>query len=540
MSAFGRRLDRRAANYRPLTPLGFLTRAVRLCPERTAVIHGDGRYSYRTFYERCVRLASALAARGVGPGDTVAILAPNSPAMLEAHYAVPMLGAVLSPINTRLDAPTVGYILDHGEANILLLDAELASLGLSGLREAARRPDLIEIHDSSAAPSASLGGQDYDALLAAGDPDFAWPGIEDEWQPISLSYTSGTTGEPKGVVYHHRGAYLTGVCNIPAFRLTPFPAFLWTLPMFHCNGWGNIWAVTAQCGTHICLRQVDPAAVFRLIDTHGVTHLCGAPIVLNMLVNAPVEQRRRSTHRVEYTIGGAPPPAALMARAEEIGFNLTHGYGLTETYGPAAFCTFHPEWEDLALDERVERIQRQGVHVLSQTDMTVVDPANMAPVPWDGATVGEIMVAGNAIMAGYLKNPEATEAAFADGWFHSGDLAVVHPDGYVEVRDRAKDIIISGGENISSIEVENALFRHPAVLEAAVVAKPDDKWGETPCAFVALKDGASADEASLIAHCRTQLAHFKCPKSVVIGPLPKTATGKVQKHVLRERAREKV
>ena len=527
-------LDPCAANHRPLTPLSFLTRAARVYPDQTAVVHGSQRWSYAEFRDRCVRLAHALAQLGIGRGDTVTILAPNSPPVLEAHYAVPMLGAVLNALNTRLDAATIGFILEHAETKVLLVDPELAPLARSALSRSSRRPIVIDIEDAVFGPAEAIGQHSYNALMAAADPNFAWPGVADEWDAIALNYTSGTTGNPKGVVYHHRGAYLTAMANHLTFCFSPLPVYLWTLPMFHCNGWCNTWAITALSGTHVCLRKPDPAEIFRLIDAHKVTHMSGAPIVLNMLINAADGVARRSTHTVEYTVGGAAPPASLLERIEALGFNVLHGYGLTETYGPCGACDWHADWQALPLEERARKKARQGVPTLACEEMTVLDPTTLAPVPADGETLGEVMIRGSSVMKGYLKNPSATQAAFAGGWFHSGDLAVLHADGYVEIRDRSKDIIISGGENISSLEVEGALYRHPAVLEAAVVAKADETWGEIPCAFVTLKPGAEPTvEADLIAWCRDQLAHFKAPKQVIFRELPKTSTGKVQKHVLR-------
>ncbi len=517
-----------AANYAPLTPLSFLQWAASVYPDRVAVIDGARRFTWRETAARCARLASALRAACVGPGETVALLAPNVPAALEAHFGVPMAGAVLNTINIRLDAPTVAYILGHGEAKVLLADREFAPLAEAALAELPvnARPRLVEIDDG------------YESFLEGGDPSFAWTPPTDEWSSISLNYTSGTTARPKGVLYHHRGAYLNAIGNALVWGMTGQPVYLWTLPMFHCNGWCFPWTITALAGTHVCLRRVEAAAIFAAIADHGVTHLCGAPVVMNMLLNAPQQVRRDlGARRIAMMTAGAAPPAAVIEGMQRMGFDVTHVYGLTETYGPAAVCAWHEEWDALPASDQARLKARQGVPYHVQEGMMVADPATLAQVPRDGATMGEVFMRGNIVMRGYLKDPEATAKAFAGGWFHTGDLGVCHPDGYIELKDRAKDIIISGGENISTIEVEGVLYRHPAVLEAAVVAKPDREWGETPCAFVTLKEGAEASEADIIAFCRANMAHFKAPKSVIFGPLPKTSTGKIQKFVLRQRLR---
>ncbi len=529
-------LERNDANYVPLTPLSFLRRAAAVFPERTAWIHGSRHASYAEFYARCRRLASALAKRGVGPGDTVAIMSPNTPAMLEAHYGVPMCGAVLNALNYRLDAASLGFILDHADARVLLTDRSFSPVIADALVRAEAAPLVIDIDDAPEEGGDLLGGIEYEALLAGGDPEYDWRWPEDEWEAISLNYTSGTTGNPKGVVYHHRGAYLNSLGDGVTWAMPHGPVYLWTLPMFHCNGWCFTWAVSAYAGTHVCLRKVEAGAIFQMIAEHGVTHFCGAPIVLNLLSNASEEERVPFDHRVEVMTAAAPPPAAVIARIEAAGFHVTHVYGLTEVYGPATVCAWHDDWDALPLQEKAALKARQGVAYPTLDGLMVADSKTLEPVPPDGQTMGEVFMRGNTVMKGYLANPQATEEAFAGGWFHTGDLGVVHANGYIELRDRAKDIIISGGENISTIEVEGALYRHPAVLEAAVVARPDETWGETPCAFVTLKDGEQVDEAALIDFCRGELARYKCPKTVVFGALPKTSTGKVRKYVLRERA----
>ena len=537
-SAYETHLDKNAANHAPLTPLVFLDWAADVHPDRLAVIHGPRRFTWRETRERCWRLASALAARGVGPGDTVAILAPNVPEMYEAHFGVPMTGAVLNALNTRLDAETIAFQLDHGEARVLVVDRELVPIAQKALALALQRPYVVRIDDPEyAGPGDRIGDAEYEAFLATGRPDFRRAEPRDEWQAIALSYTSGTTGNPKGVVTHHRGAYLNAVGNLVTWGMPHHAVYLWTLPMFHCNGWCFTWSMAANAGTNVCLRKVEAPKVLALIREHRVTHYCGAPIVHGAIVDAPAELRAGVDHAVSAMIAGAPPPATVIAGMEKIGFDLTHVYGLTEVYGPAAVCAKQPEWAALDVAGRAERNGRQGVRYLLQDAMTVIDPATGQEVPADGKTMGEIVFRGNIVMKGYLKNPQATEEAFAGGWFHSGDLAVRHPDGYVKIRDRAKDIIISGGENISSVEVEEVLYRHPAVAVVGVVAAPDAKWGETPCAFVELRPGMTATEEELIAHCRAQMAHFKVPRRIVFEPLPKTSTGKIQKHVLRKRAK---
>jgi fatty-acyl-CoA synthase len=535
---FERDLPRRPANHEALSPVAFLARAAAVFPARAAVIHGARRITYAELHARCRRFASALARRGIGKGHAVSILAPNIPALLEAHYAVPMAGAVLNAINTRLDAATVAFILGHCESRLLLVDRELAPVAEAALALMVSPPPVVRIDDVGGGPCPASWSLEYEDFLAEGDPGFAWSPPDDEWQALALNYTSGTTGNPKGVVYHHRGGYLNALGNALAFGLDHRSVYLWTLPMFHCNGWTYTWAVTAACGTHVCLRKVDPAQVFAAITDHGVTHLCGAPVVLTMLIHAPAENRRRFARRVEVGTGGAAPPSAVIAAMEEMGFRITHLYGLTESYGPATICIPHEDWDGRPLPDRARLMARQGVAYPTLGGLVVADQESGAPVPADGATIGEIRLRGNTIMKGYLKNPAATAEALAGGWYRTGDLAVMHPDGYVEVKDRSKDIIISGGENISSLEVEEALYAHPAVMEAAVVARPDGKWGETPCAFVALKPGASASDAEIVAWCRARLARFKVPRHVVFGPLPKTSTGKIQKFVLRERARQ--
>jgi fatty-acyl-CoA synthase len=525
-------LVRNPANFAALTPLSFLARSAAVYPGKIAVIDGERRFTYREFYARCRRFASALARRGIGRGDTVAVLAPNVPALLEAHYGVPMAGAVLNALNYRLDAATIAFILAHGEAKLLIADGEFAAVARDAVARLGRDLALVEIGGGA------LGTIEYEAFLAEGDAGAAWSPPADEWDPIALNYTSGTTGNPKGVVYHHRGAFLNSLGDILSFGLGGGSVYLWTLPMFHCNGWCYTWAVTAVAGTHVCLRRVDPAAIFAAIAEHGVTHMCGAPIVLNMLVHAPDSVKCRFGRVVEVATGGAAPPSAVIEAMERMGFRVTHLYGLTESYGPTTVCAWQEEWSALPLAERAGRMARQGVPALTLDRQRVVDPATMRDVPADGATLGELVLRSSTLMKGYLKNPAATAEAFAQGWFHTGDLAVMHPDSYVEIKDRSKDIIISGGENISSIEVEEVLYRHPEVMEAAVVARPDPFWGETPCAFVTLKEGAAGDAAAIIAFCRANLAHYKAPKTVVFGPLPKTSTGKIQKYALREKARE--
>ncbi|HSH07001.1 MAG TPA: acyl-CoA synthetase [Burkholderiales bacterium] len=531
-------LEQNPANYAPLTPLSFIERAARVYPDQVAVIHGDARYTWRETDTRARRLGAALAKRGIGVGDTVAAMLPNVPPMVEAHFGVPMTGAVLNTLNTRLDAEAIAFMLDHGGAKMLLTDREFAPTIEAALAKLGRAIEVIDVDDAVYdGPGKRLGRQSYEALLAEGDPDWAWSWPADEWQAISLNYTSGTTGNPKGVVYHHRGAYLNGVGNILVWGMPHHAVYLWTLPMFHCNGWCFPWTMAANAGTNVCLRKVDAGEIFRLIKRHRVTHYCGAPIVHQTLINAPAEMKRGLDHRVSCLVAGAAPPAAIIEGMEKMGFSLTHVYGLTETYGPATVCAKQPGWAALPLDEQVALNGRQGVRYTVEEGLEVMDPETMTPVPADGETMGEIMFRGNITMKGYLKNPKATQEAFRGGWFHSGDLAVKQLDGYVKIKDRSKDIIISGGENISSIEVEDQLYRHPAVMAAAVVAMPDAKWGETPCAFVELKAGASATEQEIIAFCRASMARFKVPRAVVFGELPKTSTGKIQKFVLREKAK---
>jgi fatty-acyl-CoA synthase len=532
-------LDKNPANFVPLSPIGFLLRTAAIYPERTAIIHGDRRYTWRQSLDRVRRLASALAAHGIDRGDTVAVMAPNVPEAFEAHFGVPMAGAVLNMLNIRLDAETIAFILGHGGAKALITDTEFSPVISRALALLDDKPLLIDIADPQGPHGAEggerLGALDYDSFVAGADPDFGEVIPNDEWDAIALNYTSGTTGNPKGVVYAHRGVYLEALGNILVWGMRTHPVYLWTLPMFHCNGWCFPWTVTALAGTHVCLRRVEAAAIYDAIERHGVTHLCGAPVVMNMLLNARTAGLPRP---VEMMTAGAAPPVAVIGGMEALGFKITHVYGLTEVYGPATICAWHDEWDAQPAEERARLKARQGVAYPVLEGLMVADPQTLAPVPPDGATMGEIFMRGNIVMKGYLKNPTATEEAFAGGWFHSGDLAVAHPDGYIEIKDRSKDIIISGGENISTIEVEDVLYRHPAVLEAAVVARPDPNWGETPCAFVTLKDGAAADAADIIAFCREHLAHFKVPRHVVFSALPKTSTGKIQKFVLRQQAVE--
>lgn len=533
---FERDLAPLPVNHVALSPLSFLKRSSRVWPEKKAVIYRDRYFTYSEFAARCRRLAGALARAGLRPGEAAAILAPNIPALLEAHYGVPLAGGALAPINTLLDAAGIAFILNHAECKVLIFDREQAAKVHAALGMLGRSIALVEIADPAAPDAASLGGIAYEDFLAGAQP-MPWRLPDDEWQAISVNYTSGTTGNPKGVVCHHRGAYLGSLGNVIAFNLRPESVLLWTLPMFHCNGWTNTWAVTAAGGTHVCLRRTEPGAIFAAINEHRVTHMCGAPIVLGMIINAPAALRRPLPAPVQIMTGGAAPPSTVIKGMEALGFRVIHGYGLTESYGPAVVCQWHNEWDDLPETERMARHARQGVNTVMMEDLVVIDPSGEV-LPADATSIGEIAMRGNGLMKGYLKNPSATREVFSGGWFHTGDLGVMHPDGYIEVKDRAKDIVISGGENIASIEVEEVLYRHPAVFAAAVVARPDEKWGETPCAFVTLKEGASATADELLVFCRERMAHFKVPKTVVFGELPKTATGKIQKHVLRERAKQ--
>jgi fatty-acyl-CoA synthase len=530
-------LGKNTANFTPLTPLSFIERTARVFPEHTAVVHGDTKRSWIETYQRCIKLASALNRRGIKKGDTVAIMLPNVPAALEAHFGVPMCGAVLNALNIRLDAKTIAFILDHGEAEALLTDKEFSPIIKKALSLCKNKPLVVDVDDALAPDGEFLGEIEYENLLAEGSANYDWQYPENEWDAISLNYTSGTTGNPKGVVYHHRGAALNSIGNITAWDMRQRPKYLWTLPMFHCNGWCFPWTVTALAGTHICLRRTETGPIYQSIKDHKIDHMCGAPIVMGMLVNAASREQKNPPHTVKILTAGAAPPSAILEQIETLGFDVTHAYGLTECYGPGVVSEWHPEWDELPTTERSAKKARQGVPYLVMQDLTVMDPKTMQKTPADSNTMGEVFMRGNNLMKGYLKNKTATEKAFLGGWFHTGDLGVMHPDGYIELKDRSKDIIISGGENISTIEVENVLYQHPAVAEAAVVAKPDEKWGETPCAFVALKEEAKCSEEELIQFCRDNLAHFKCPKKVVFAELPKTSTGKIQKFVLRDRVK---
>ena len=541
-SIFDHGLDRNAANYAALTPLGFLERAATVFPALPAVVHGMGdkavRRTWAQVYARCRQLADVLRRRGLGRGDTVAVMLANTPEMVEAHFGIPMAGCVLNAINTRLDPAAVAFMLGHGEAKLFIVDREFSGIARAALAQVGRPVEVIVVDDPVYdGPGDRIGSIDYEAWIAQGDPQAHWAPPADEWDAIALNYTSGTTGNPKGVVYHHRGAYLNAVSNILVWAMPHHPVYLWTLPMFHCNGWCFPWTIAAMAGTHVCLRRVEAKLIFDLMRAYRVTHYCGAPIVHSMLVNAPDAMKRGIEQPVQAMVAAAAPPAAMIEGMDRMGFDLTHVYGLTEVYGPASVCAKQPEWATLDVAERAAKNGRQGVRYPMEEAVKVLDPQTMAEVPHDGQTIGEVMFKGNITMRGYLKNPAATAEAFAGGWFHSGDLAVVHPDGYLRIKDRSKDIIISGGENISSIEVEDVLYRHPAVMAAAVVAQPDARWGEVPCAFVELKEGAQATREELIAHCRQHLAGFKAPKNIVFGPLPRTSTGKIQKFVLRQQAK---
>jgi len=532
-------LDKTPANYAPLSPLPLLAKTAITFPDRLAVVHGPVRRTWAEEHRRCSQLAAALKARGIGLGDTVAVMCPNTPAAFEAAFGVPLSGAVLNMLNVRLDAEAIGFILGHGEAKVVIVDREFGPVVEQALSDLAERPLVIDVDDPLAEGGRLIGEIEYEAFLAgAGDVPPVGPSASlpaDEWDAIALNYTSGTTGNPKGVVYHHRGAFLNAMGNAMVWDMAYHPVYLWTLPMFHCNGWCFPWTITALAGTHVCLRRVEAAAMYKAIAEEGVTHMCGAPIVLGLLINAPVSERRPLPHRVAVMTAASAPPAAVLEKTERMGFHVTHVYGLTEVYGPAVVCDWNRDWDALSMEEQAAKKSRQGVRYPALEGLMVANPETLAPVPNDGTSLGEVFMRGNIVMKGYLKNPAATDKAFAGGWFHTGDLGVRHPDGYIELKDRSKDIIISGGENISTIEVEGVLYRHPDVVEAAVVAKPDEKWGETPCAFVTLRDGAAVTEAEIIAFCRDRMARFKCPKTVIFGPLPKTSTGKIQKFVLRER-----
>ena len=537
-TAYDLDLDRNPANFQPLTPIAMLERAAVTFPEVTAIIHGQGRWTYRAFYERSRRLASALARHGIGRGDTVSVMLPNVPAMLECHYGVPMAGAVLNALNTRLDAALIAFQLDFAQAKAVIVDRELSHLIKAALTQAKVKPLVIDYDDPEyTGVGGRIGPIDYEAFLAEGDPAFAWSPPADEWDAIALNFTSGTTGDPKGVVYHHRGAHLLAVGNVLVGAIGRHPVYLWTLPMFHCNGWCFPWTVSVVAGTHVCLRQVRAKAMYDAIADHGVTHMCGAPVVMATLLAATAAERRPLPHRIDFFTAAAPPPESVLADMKTSGFNVTHLYGLTEVYGPAVVNAWHEDWDELPPGEQAALKARQGVRYPVLEALEVMDPETMVPVPRDGKTMGEVMFRGNVVMKGYLKNKAASDKAFAGGWFHSGDLGVVHPDGYIQLKDRSKDIIISGGENISSIEVEEALYKHPAVHTVAVVAKPDEKWGETPCAFVELKPGMVATAEELMHWCRTHLARYKCPRSIVFAEIPKTSTGKLQKFKLREMAK---
>ena len=538
-SIYDQDLPKTPANFAPMSPLSFIERTAEVYPTRLAVVHGDLRQDWATTYRRCRQLASALAQAGIGKNDTVAVMLPNTPPMVEAHFGIPMVGAVLNALNTRLDPETVAFMLDHGEAKAVVVDPEFSGVMKKALalRQSSRPLLVIDVEDALyTGASEKLGAVTYEAFVAQGDAEFAWSLPGNEWDAIALNYTSGTTGNPKGVVYHPRGAATNAISNILEWDMPKHAAYLWTLPMFHCNGWCFQWTVAARAGVNVCLRKVDAQAIFDAMRDHGVTHYCGAPIVHGLLVNAPAAMKAGVPAGIKAMVAGAAPPASMIEGMEQMGFDLTHVYGLTEVYGPATVCPKHPEWDAMDIGDRARLNARQGVRYHLQRDVRVLDPETMQPVPQDGETMGEIMFKGNITMKGYLKNPKATQEAFAGGWFHSGDLAVQYPDGYIKIKDRSKDIIISGGENISSIEVEDVLYRHPAVLAAAVVAKPDARWGETPCAFVELKAGAQVTAEDIVAHCKQHLAGFKVPRAVVFGELPKTSTGKIQKFELRKQA----